>query len=240
MLELAAEASPKARFDGLRVAIVRDPAQKREAFRLRHDAYVAEGALRPRDPAIFTDAYDLAMTSLIFGVRDEAERLVGSIRFAVQPPKAAGVMDFYCGSEFGVFKEEIAALVDDDGLIMSGARFAVAPRHPRRMEIALLLIFSLAASASAVGARWGVAAARGSHMNFYRRIFRMRQIGPERNLPGLEYPYALLGVDVRREFREIRDGFPATCRDYFEARNPDWAAEVRTGLSNVFDEETWS
>lgn len=223
----------KSRFSGLRVDILRSKAELREAFELRYRSYVKEGALESGDCAWFIDAYDMNRTSLIFGVRDPIGNILGSLRFAVQPPVSAGIRDFRSGPEFTVFSDVLDVLLEGGRPITSGARFAIEPGHDRRTEIALLLVYALIHASRAVGAGWGVATARGSHLRFYNRILKMKEICAPRRMPNLAYDYNLLAVDIDREYETILDEFPEHCRDHFELLNPFWGAEVALALRDV-------
>src|SRR5262249_40320895 len=61
------------------------PAERSAIFRLRHEAYLREGAIAPRLSGEFTDPFDDQDNAWIFGVYVDG-RLASSIRLNVTPP----------------------------------------------------------------------------------------------------------------------------------------------------------
>ena len=220
-------------YAGLRVAVIDGRDGLSQTYKLRHDAYVHEGALKPRSDGLFIDRYDLARTSVILGVEQEGVGLVGSIRLGVQPASSHGIADFVSAPEFVVFPEELEGLMADNRPIASGARFSIQPDHPKRTAIAMLLVLAQVIGAEAAGAKWGIATARGSHLHFYRRLLLMNEICAPRRMPGLEYDYALLAADLDTHFVESLYRFPDACRDHITRTCPDLADQVRGALADL-------
>ena len=220
-------------YAGLRIAVIDGRDGLSEIYRLRHAAYVHEGALRPRPDGLFIDRYDLARTSVILGVEEDGTGLVGSIRLGVQPPTSHGISDFASAPEFVVFPDELNKLLADDRPIASGARFSILPDHPRRKAIALLLVIAQVIGARAAGAKWGIATARGSHLHFYRRLLLMEEICAPRRMPGLEYDYTLLAADLDVHFADCLAQFPESCRSHISATSPALSEQIRGALMNL-------
>ena len=220
-------------YDGLRVAVINGPEGLSEIYKLRHDAYVHEGALKPRPDGAFIDRYDLARTSVILGVEEEGAGFVGSIRLGIQPPASQGIADYASAPEFIVFPEELKPLLSDNRPIASGARFSILPGHKRRTAIALMLVLSQVIGAAAAGAKWGIATARGSHLHFYRRLLLMSEICAPRRMPGLEYDYALLAADLDVHFEDSLSMFPEACRVHVAQTSPNLAEQVRATLMSL-------
>ena len=220
-------------YAGLRTAVVDGRDGLSEVYKLRHDAYLNEGAIKPKPDGIFIDRYDLARTSVILGVYEDGTGLVGSIRLGIQPPCSQGIADFVSAPEFVVFPDELQSLLVDNRPIASGARFSIAAGHPRRSAIALLLVLGQVIGAEAAGAKWGIATARGSHLHFYKRLLLMDEICPPRRMPGLEYDYALLASDLDINFVESLYRFPDACRDHLTATSGDLGDHVRQALHTL-------
>lgn len=218
------------RFGGLRVILLTGEMELQEGYALRYKSYLNEGAIQPNKTRRFIDNYDLHRTSLMIGVVNQRGRVVGSIRFAVQPPISHGIMDFRSSPEFQVFPDVVHELEKDDRPIASGARFSVEPCNPRRSEIALLLMMAQVTAARAAGAKWGIATARGSHLHFYRRFLSMKPLCEARKMPNLAYCYTLLGSDLDTNFGESIQSFPETLRTYFEREHPFWTSQVANAL----------
>lgn len=213
------------RFGGLRIALLSGELELQEAYALRYRSYLNEGALQASSTKRFIDNYDLQRTSLIIGVVNQRGRLVGSIRFAVQPPISHGIMDFRSSPEFQIFPDVVSELEKDNRPIASAARFAIEPKHPRRSEIAILLMLAQATAARAVNAKWMIATARGTHLHLYRR-FLLQPLCEARRMPNLAYAYTLLGSDLDENFGAAMELFPENLRVYFEREHPFWTSQI--------------
>ena len=219
-------------FDGLTLCV---PADNRldEIYGLRHRAYLAEGAITARKGGRFIDRYDLLRTSAVLAVAEETGALVGAIRFTVQPPACHGIGDFISTPEFLVFPDVLGEMNRDNHAIASGSRFSIEPGHPRRNQIALMLVLAQLEAAKAVGAKYGIATARGGHLLFYRRFLSMEPVCDPRPMPGLEYSYALLSGHVDRAYDLCRSRFPKPCRDQVVSSAPDLHEQVRAALPRL-------
>lgn len=219
-------------FDGLTLCV---PAERRldEIYALRHRAYLAEGAITARKSGRFLDRYDLLRTSTVIAVAEETGALVGAIRFTVQPPACHGIGDFISTPEFLVFPDVLGEMARENASVASGSRFSIEPGHPRRNQIALMLVLAQLEAAKAVGAKWGIATARGGHLQFYRRFLSMEPICDPRPMPGLEYSYALLSGHVDLAYEQCRKRFPQACRDQMTSTAPDFHEEMRAALPSL-------
>lgn len=221
------------RYGGLRVVLLTNERELTEAYALRYRSYLSEKAIKPNKTGRFIDNYDLHRTSLMIGIVNQRGRIVGSIRFAVQPPHSHGIMGFRSSPEFNVFSDVVEELEKDDRPIASGARFSVDPENPRRSEIALMLMIAQVSAARAAGAKWGIATARGSHLSFYRRFLLMKPLCEARQMPNLEYQYTLLGSDLDANFGASIDSFPTVLRDYFTREHPFWERQISHSLPEL-------
>lgn len=221
------------RYGGLRVVLLTGELELQEGYAMRYRSYLNEGAILPNNTRRFIDNYDLHQTSLMIGVVNQRGRVVGSIRFAVQPPISHGIMDFRSSPEFNVFSDVVQELEKDDRPIASGARFSIEPDNPRRSEIALLLMIAQVTAARAAGAKWGIATARGSHLSFYRRFLMMKPLCEERQMPNLAYCYTLLGSDLDANFSSSIEQFPKVLRDYFNREHPFWGSQIVHALPEL-------
>ncbi|MGD1923991.1 MAG: hypothetical protein ACFB03_07345 [Paracoccaceae bacterium] len=231
IVETASET--KAQYRGLRVVQATADPQMDEVYSLRYRAYLKESAIEPNCTRRFIDNYDLNRTSVPLGVVNQRGRLIGAIRFAVQPPMSHGIMDFRSSPEFQVFPDVLRQLEQDDRPIASGARFAIEPENPRRSEIAVLLMLAQVVAARASGAKWGLATVRGSHLHFYRRFCAMKPLCEPRRMPNLNYDYTLMGVDIDEAYADVIARYPQACRDYFEREHPFWSAEITHALPEL-------
>lgn len=223
---------PFEEYDGLFVSVLDGPCLE-AAFALRYQCYLAEGAIRANRSGIFVDRYDFLRTSVLIGVREAGRGLVGSLRFAVQPPRSEGISEYLSGPEFVVFPDSLEPMLRDDRPIASGARFAIAADNPRRQQIALLLVRAQLLAARSVGAKWGVATAKGGHVAFYRRLLLMEPVGPARQMPGLEYAYRLLAGDLDANFGASDARFPDACKAHFDDHSREFEHEVRGAMPHL-------
>ena len=97
----------------------------------------------------------------------------------------------------------------------------------------MLILIAQVCATRAVGARWGLATARGSHLAFYKRLLKMTEIAPPRQMPGLTKSYSLLAGDIIKEFAASVAEFPADCRQHFFGTCPDWDDKVRATFPAV-------
>ncbi len=200
---------------------------------LVYNSHLKDGAITPRREPVFIDRYDLTRTAAMITVSEKSQGLVGALSMAVQPPRTSGISDFVSSPEFAIFPEAVSALSDPDKPVVTGSRFCIEPDHPLRSQIALLILIAQVCATRTVGARWGLASARGSHLAFYKRILHMSEIAPPRPMPGLTREYALLAGDVIQGFRSIIAGFPESCRDHFFSTCPNWSDIVRTAFPSI-------
>lgn len=219
-------------YQGLRAAVLSGIALD-QAFALRYRAYRHTGALAANSANTFIDAYDLSRTSAIIGIVDQHATLAGCVRFSVQPPTSAGVFDFKSSPEFVVFPDAIEELSRDDRPIASGARLSIEPKHPRRREIAVLLMIALVTAAHAVGAKWAIATVRGSHLAFYRRLMLMEAMTEPRSMPYLIPKYCLLASDIDKNYGTAMERAPEAARMHFERTNRNWKLSVLAHLPDV-------
>lgn len=216
-------------FSGLTLCVPGDP-DLDEIYALRHSAYVAEGALKPRSDGRFLDRYDMLRTSTMIAVTEETGAVVGAIRFTVQPAARIGIGDYVSTPEFLIFPDALGQLAEDEGAVACGSRFSIEPGHRRRTQIALMLVLAQLEAARAVGARWGIATARGGHLAFYRRFLDMQPVCEPRPMPGLEYSYSLLSGEVERSYALCRPRFPEACRQRMAESAPDFHDRIRDAM----------
>ena len=222
----------RSRYAGLRIEIARGDVL-RQVYRLRYHAYRSEGIIPENPTGTFIDAYDYQRTSVPLAVIGGYGRVVGSIRFAVQPSGPGAVAGYRSSPEFETFADVVPPLLEDARPIVSGARLCIAPDHPARNQIAMLIMTGLVAGARAVGAKWAIATARGGHIRFYQRLLHMTPICQPRQMPGLSRSYALLATDVDRNGARAIEHMPAACRTHFEEQAPDWDRQIRAALADM-------
>ena len=214
------------RFGGLSLVLLTSPAELAEAWSLRHNCYVEVGAISPRADQRFIDRYDLNRIATLFGVRAADGQLVGTVRFALQPALEMGIEGVVSAPEFAVFAEELSSLRVGGRPIASASRLSIRSNHPRRREIAFLLLLGMMEASLELNARWAIATAKGAHLRLYERVLRMTEIAPPRQMPGLAYSYSLMAGDIDREGQEVAARLHEACQGHFAPLSDRWRAEI--------------
>lgn len=211
---------------GIRVAAT--DGLRSQAYRVRHDAYLEEGAIEPHEGGFFIDRYDDRPTSVLL-VACLGETVVGSLRFTIQP---AGLDPLIYDStpEFHVFADEMSSLMADGGPIACGSRFSVQPGLAGRTAVVLLLSLAQVQAAAICGAKWGVATVRGNHVRYYNHLMKMEKIAEARKMPGLKYDYALIAADVEYQLSRCLASFPVDLMERFESMRPQFEIDLARQL----------
>jgi N-acyl-L-homoserine lactone synthetase len=208
------------------IRIVDKMEDRYQLFRQRHTAYVAEGAIDKCSDIHFSDNFDMQDTSILIACWFN-ERLVGSIRFSVEPPNTDAFNLAPSCPEFMIFRQELSQIKSLRTPISSGSRFAVERCFDQRQKAALFIMIAQVRAANAVGAKWGVATARGAHLAFYRRFMLMEPISKARRMPSLNYEYTLLASNLEKNYNTSLRRFSGSIMDEFAEKNPDWDYEIR-------------
>ncbi|HXW29515.1 MAG TPA: hypothetical protein VEK55_09120 [Xanthobacteraceae bacterium] len=162
--------------------------EKDPIYRLRYQAYLREGAIKPNSSGAFTDAFDDIGNVYIFGLHVDGE-LAGAIRLHVA---SAEHPEFPTGQ---VFPEYLLPEIEAGRVIVDVTRFVadwILARIHRGLPYVTLRIALLAAEQ--FGSERVLAAVRVEHQAFYRRNF-FRSVCPARPYPLLSKPIALMVLD---------------------------------------------
>jgi len=175
----------------------------REAiFRMRHAAYLREGAIAPRPRGLFFDEVDDAANTVLVAVHVDG-RIAGSIRISIATPLLPEIPTAKVFPEF--LLPEIAA----GRVIVDPTRF-VGDREISR-EIPELPYLTLRVPWLAMehfGADLMLAAVRPEHQAFYRRLWGNETVCPPRPYPALARPVALTVLDYARARDTVHDRHP--------------------------------
>lgn len=165
-------------------------------YRLRHDAYMQEGAIEPRADLRFADAHDDDPNALIFGIELDGV-LAGSIRLHVcslAHPNGPGL---------DVFPDVLTPMLERDESFVDPTRFVVdatVRRATSLMPFATLRLASMAADHFRTDQI--LATVRIEHVPFYRRIFCLEPKSEPRIYPSLKKPIVIMS----NYMADIRDG----------------------------------
>jgi hypothetical protein len=187
-------------------------ADRAAIFRLRYDAYLREGAIRPNSTGQFSDPVDDRDNCWIFGVYIGG-KLASSIRLSVTLPGRVDIPALDAFSD---------VLLDD---IMAGKKFIdptrfvadrEASRHYPELPYVTLRLAWLALEY--FNADYMLAAVRAEHQAFYKRLWGSKPIGSPRPYPNLEKPITLMTLDYHQARERVIRRFPFFRSSQFERR----------------------
>jgi hypothetical protein len=167
-----------------------------EAQRLRYDAYLAAGYLRPREVKLFADSYDARPTSRSLVVYLDGQP-AASVRVCLLDRSNSEDE----GSQIpasAMFKTEIDTFLKqraDQGLGINAVeitRLARSPLYAKNLDIVLGLYHVASYLILHFHADVMFAAVTKNHTNFYKRM-GSREIAPPKTYPGLDVQTVLMG-----------------------------------------------
>jgi hypothetical protein len=178
-------------------------AEDREAiFRLRHEAYLREGAITARADQRFTDPVDEQENAFIYGVYVD-DALAGSIRLNVTLPYATAL------PTTAVFPDIIEPMLDAGCIIVDPTRFVANPGLSRRMPELPYLTLRLAWLAMEhFEGEYILLAIRPEHRAFYRRYWSATELCEARPYPKLTKPVGLSVVNYLDVKKTVEARYP--------------------------------
>lgn len=190
-----------------------DSLEDREAiFRLRHAAYLREGAIQPNITRKFSDPYDDSPNAWIFGVYLDGE-LCSSFRMHVSLPGMPHIPA--CDVFPDYLSDEIAA----GKVFIDPTRFVVdalaARKYPPLPYLTVRLGYM---AAEYFAADYVLATVRSEHQAFYRRVFGHHLACAEREYPSLTKPISLMMLHYPPERERILERYPFFHSTLFERR----------------------
>jgi N-acyl-L-homoserine lactone synthetase len=201
--------------------------EEREAiFRLRHEAYLREGAIAPNSTKMLMDHFDETDNVWVFGVHVDG-RLASSIRVH------AASKQHPISPSIDVFADLLAPELALGRTVIDPTRFVadfeMARRHPELPYVTVRLGYL---AGEYLNAEIGIASVRSEHKAFYRRLFGMSQACEERRGPGLAKPVCLMKTRYASVRDQIVGRYPFMRSTVFERRMlfERRLAPVRDGL----------
>jgi hypothetical protein len=190
-----------------------DTAEERAAiFRLRHEAYLREGAISAYPTGQFSDPVDDRDNCWIFGVYIDG-MLASSIRLSITVP---GSIDI---PALDVFSDVLL------GEIMAGKKFVdptrfVADRAASRAfpELPYVTLRLPWLALEYFDADYMLAAVRAEHQAFYKRLWGSQPVCEARPYPNLQKPISLMTLDYRAAAERVYRRHPFFRSSQFERR----------------------
>ncbi len=171
-------------------------------YRLRHLAYLREGALLPGAPELFRDTYDESDNCCTLGCY-VSDRLASSIQIHL------GTRSQPCFPAMEAFSDILAPMLDRGLRIIDPTRFVVdatATRLFPRISYATVRLCALA------GAYYDadviLATVREEHQAYYRRLFGHKVLCEPRVYPMLAKRISLMALDYRLSRDRIIARYP--------------------------------
>jgi hypothetical protein len=213
-VQTASQASERSSYplDAVDYRLVESEADRERVYRLRYDAYLREGAIKPNSEGRVTDEFDDSPYSWIFGVYLDGE-LASSIRISVAPPEHQASPSVHVFPD--ILKPELAA----GKTIVDPTRFVADPsRDQRYPELPYLTVRLGYVACAYFNADIGLATVRAEHQAFYRRVFLQKPLCEPRLFPGLVKPVGLMAADYLSVRERIYERYPYFRSSFFERR----------------------
>lgn len=190
-----------------------ESAEERAAiYRLRHEAYLREGAIKPNPTGQFSDAVDDRDNVWLFGVHIEGE-LAGSIRLSVTIPGSIHI------PALDVFSDVLLGDILAGQRMVDPTRFVadrdISRRHPELPYVTLRLPWL---ALEYFQADFMLATVRAEHQAFYKRMWGHRAVCEPRPYPNLQKPISLMTLDYREARERVHRRYPFFRSNYFERR----------------------
>lgn len=186
--------------------------EKEAIFRLRHDAYVREGAILPNPSRRFRDDYDDWANAYTFGLYIDGV-LASSFRMHVATPDNPDLPAAH------VFPDLLKRDLEAGKTIIDPTRFvadATCARLYPELPYATVRLGYLAAEY--FRADYVLATVRAEHQAFYRRIFGHKVVCPPRAYPTLNKPISLMTLHYPPARLHILARYPFFRSTVFERR----------------------
>jgi hypothetical protein len=178
------------------------PEDKDAIFRMRHEAYLREGAIEPTPSGRFTDAYDEAWNVRIIGMFIDGE-LASSIRIHIAMNEDAPL------PAKSVFPDVILPQLRQGRTIVDPTRFVARLDFSRRFhETPYLTVRPGWMAGEYFKTDIILSTCRSEHQAYYRRVFGHETWCPARNYPTLTKPVACMGLDYGAMRDRVEQRYP--------------------------------
>jgi hypothetical protein len=189
-------------FSGIEYRRADSPGEREAIFRLRHEAYLREGAIAPSHTGRFADADDEADNAYLVGLYIHGE-LASSLRLHIASKDRPDFPSLH------VFPDILQPRLDAGRIILDFTRLVADERLSRLhrgLPYATLRPCMLAAEY--FHADEVLAAVRVEHQAFYQRAFNHQVLGAPRPYPQLAKPIGLMSLDFRSEAERLYGRYP--------------------------------
>ena len=186
--------------EALRARLVGDSWTRRDALRLRHLCYHAEGYIDARPNEEFSDTYDFGGRSRTIVVYEGAEP-IGSVRICTARRSLGEALPLA-----DTFPDEFAAAFAGHELAVEFNRLVCHPDHVQNQAVVLGLIRVADFLVRRLDPGFISICVRANHMGFWKRL-RFETIAGPRTYAGLKFPTHFLLVP-REKYAFVRKVVP--------------------------------
>lgn len=182
--------------------VMRTDAEREVVFKLRHEAYLREGAIEKRENGILKDGFDNSANSIIYGIYIDG-LLAGSIRIHIlhQGTPVSPALES--------FPDHLEEHVNQGHTIIDPNRFVASPDVKSVFpEIPYIVLRIPYMAAEYFNAQLVTATVRREHQAFYRRVLLCKPVAPPRLYPTLIKPLGLLLADYPKVKQPIASRNP--------------------------------
>lgn len=190
-----------------------DTAEERSAiFKLRHEAYLREGAICANPTGQFSDPVDDRDNCWIFGVYIDG-KLASSIRLSITIPGSIHI------PALDVFSDVLLGEIMAGKTFIDPTRF-VADRGMSRAfpELPYVTLRLPWLALEYFNADFMLAAVRAEHQAFYKRLWGSKPVCEARPYPNLQKPISLMTLDYRAASERVYRRHPFFRSSQFERR----------------------
>lgn len=181
-------------------------------FKLRHDAYLNEGAIKPMKHGVFKDAYDEMDNCWNFGIYVDGV-MVSAVRCHLITP------DMPYGPAVDFFPDIIHPLLEEGKYLVDPTRFvaskAMSALYP---EIPYITLRAACMTYDHFDADLCLASVRQEHRAFYRRVFRADILCEPRPYPPLTVRLGLMATNVASFREQLLRRYPIFESSYTERK----------------------
>lgn len=180
-----------------------DTDEDRDAiYRLRYEAYLREGAIKPNFSRRFSDRYDDLDNAWVVGTFIDGQ-LASSMRLHV------ATRDFPDLVAADVFPDEVRPEIEAGKTVIDPTRFVVDPTMAQAFpELPYLTVRIGHMAAEYFDADIVLATVRSEHQAFYKRVFGHISVCDPRPYPTLVKPLGLMMLDYGAEREAILRRYP--------------------------------
>ena len=192
--------------------IAEEKEELEDIFKLRHNAYLQEGAINPMADGIFRDAYDDMDNCWNFGIYVDGV-MVSALRCHLITP------DMPYGPALDFFPDIIRPLLDEGKYLVDPTRFvaskAMSALYP---EIPYITLRAACMTYDHFDADLCLASVRQEHRAFYRRVFRADILCEPRPYPPLTVRLGLMATNVASFRDKLLRRYPIFESSYTERK----------------------